>query len=83
MSRTSNKIMLGFIVRRCAREHGHTPSPAEFAEWANNQHDNGRRYSLFGRAISPHVAEIMLRQLGRLVTVRSPSAAVNGFTTER
>jgi hypothetical protein len=77
---TSGKIMLGFIVRRCARELGHSPSPAEFADWANNQSDNGRHYSLFGRAITPHAAEIMLRQLGRLVTVRSPSAVSNGFT---
>jgi hypothetical protein len=82
-SKVSDKIMLGFIVRRCARELGHSPSPMEFADWANHQDDNGRRYSLFGRAITPHAAEIMLRHLGRLVTVRSPSAVVQGFTIEK
>jgi hypothetical protein len=81
-SRISGKVMLGFIVRRCAKELGHSPSPEEFADWANSQQDNGRRYNLFGRPISDHAAEIMLRQLGRLVTVRSASV-VKGFTTER
>lgn len=72
-SKDGNKIMLGFIVRRCARELGHPPTPNEFAAWANNQEENGRRYSLFGREISPSAAEVMLRHLGRLVTVRSDS----------
>jgi hypothetical protein len=65
-----NKMMLGFIVRRCACEIGHPPTPEEFAEWANNQGDNGERYSLFGRPISPSAASIILRHPGRLVTAR-------------
>jgi hypothetical protein len=68
-----NKMMLGFIVRRCAREIGHPPTPEEFAEWANNQEDNGRRYSLFGREISVSAAKIILSQPGRMVTARLES----------
>jgi hypothetical protein len=65
------KVMLGFIVRKCAVELGRQPTPAEFAAWANNQEENGKRYNLFGKPITVSAAEIMLRQLGRLVTVRS------------
>jgi len=72
-NKDDNKIMLGFIVRRCARELGHSPTPDEFAVWANNQEENGRCYSLFGRKVSPSGAEVMLRHPGRLVTVRSDS----------
>ena len=68
-----NKMMLGFIVRRCAREIGHPPTPEEFAAWANSREENGRRYSLFGRAISPSTAKIILRHPGRLVTARLES----------
>lgn len=67
-----SKVMLGFIVRKCALDLGHQPTPEEFADWANNQEEYGRRYSLFGRPISSSAAEVMFRQLGRLVTVRSP-----------
>ncbi|MBI4527785.1 MAG: hypothetical protein HY695_28645 [Deltaproteobacteria bacterium] len=76
-ARNGTKVMLGFIVRRCAKELGHQPTPEEFADWANNQEENGTRYRLFGQEISPSSAAIMLRHLGRLVTVRSP-AIVNG-----
>jgi hypothetical protein len=69
----SDKLMLGFIVRRCAREIGHAPTPEEFAAWANSQEENGRRYSLFGKAISPADARVMLRHPARLVTVRPDS----------
>ena len=65
-----NRMMLGFIVRRCARDIGHPPTPEEFAEWANNQGENGERYSLFGRPLSPSAAGIILRHPGRLVTAR-------------
>ncbi len=78
-NRNGNRIMLGFIVRRCARELGHTPTPEEFATWANNQTQNG--YSLFGRAILPGEAEVMLRHLGRVVTVR-PDALIGSFKRE-
>ncbi len=72
-SDNGTKLMLGFIVRRCAREIGHPPTPEEFAAWANSREENGRRYSLFGRAISPSTAKIILRHPGRLVTARLES----------
>jgi hypothetical protein len=63
------KVMLGFIVRRCAAELGHTPSPDEFAAWANRQKQNGKSYCLFGKEISPLAAKVMFAQPGRMVTV--------------
>ena len=33
------KMMLGFIVRRCAADLGHAPTPDEFAKWANGDHN--------------------------------------------
>jgi len=63
------KMMLGFIVRRCAAELGHTPSPDEFAAWANRQKQNGKSYCLFGKEISSSVAKVMFSQPGRIVTV--------------
>jgi hypothetical protein len=74
----AQKMMLGFIVRRCAADIGHTPTPDEFAAWANEQIENGRRYCLFGKPISASVAKVMFRQPGRLVTVRPESFARNG-----
>lgn len=65
------KVMLGFVVRRCARELGHHPTPHEFALWANNRRADGERYHIFGQAISAEAAQVMLRRLDRLVTVRS------------
>lgn len=65
------KVMLGFVVRRCAREIGHHPTPDEFALWANNRRADGERYHIFGQAISAEAAQVMLRRLDRLVTVRS------------
>ena len=65
----SNKMMLGFIVRRCAADLGHKPSAEEFARWANAQRRNGKTYCLFGKEISPSVAKIMFSQPGRMVTV--------------
>ena len=65
----SNKMMLGFIVRRCAADLGHTPTPDEFARWANAQKQNGKTYCLFGKEISPSAAKLMFNQPGRLVTV--------------
>ena len=64
-----NKMMLGFIVRRCAADLGHTPTPDEFAEWANGPRRNGNSHCLFGKDISPAAAKIMFRQPGRMVTV--------------
>ena len=68
---TPLRIMLGFIVRRCAVALGHPPTPQELAEWANNQREGRRRYCLFGRAISVEEARVILRHPGRPVTVRS------------
>ncbi len=64
-----NKMMLGFIVRRCAAELGHAPTPAEFAEWANGHGNNGNSHCLFGKQISAAAAKLMFTQPGRLVTV--------------
>ena len=61
-----SKMMLGFIVRRCATDLGHNPSPDEFASWANG---NGERLCLFGREISSAAAKVMFSQPGRMVTV--------------
>jgi hypothetical protein len=69
------KIMLGFIVRRCAADIGHTPTPAEFATWANGQQQNGKRLCLFGKEISPSIAKVMFSQPGRLVTVSAEGLA--------
>ncbi|TMB03292.1 MAG: hypothetical protein E6J70_05650 [Deltaproteobacteria bacterium] len=69
--RTPLRIMLGFVVRRCAVALGHPPTPDELAEWANNQRDARGRYRIFGRAISAEEARVILRHPGRLVTVRS------------
>jgi len=64
-----NKMMLGFIVRRCAADLGHTPTPDEFAGWANGHGRNGDSHCLFGKEISPAAAKIMFSQPGRMVTV--------------
>ena len=62
--------MLGFVVRQCAVALGHPPTPAELVEWANNQRDSRGRYRIFGRAIGLDEAHVILRNPGRLVTVR-------------
>jgi hypothetical protein len=64
-----SKMMLGFIVRRCAADIGHTPTPDEFARWANGHHQRGKRLCLFGKEISASHAKVMFSQPGRLVTV--------------
>ena len=69
------KMMLGFIVRRCAADIGHPPSPAEFATWANGQAQNGKHLCLFGKEISPAIAKVMFGQPGRLVTVSAEGLA--------
>jgi len=64
------RIMLGFVVRRCAVALGHTPTATELAQWANNQRDARGRYRIFGRAITAEQARVILEHPGRLVTVR-------------
>jgi hypothetical protein len=76
------KMMLGFIVRRCAADLGHTPSPDEFAAWANRQKQNGKSYCLFGKEISPSVAKVMFSQPGRMVTV-SPEGLARVWKGDR
>src|SRR5262245_48523072 len=63
------KMMIAFVVRRCAVELGHRPSPAEFAAWAN-----GGAVNVFGRPISEDEARVVLRHQARLVTARSAAA---------
>lgn len=62
-----SKMMLGFIVRRCAAELGHHPTPDEFATWANGRKSN--QLCLFGKEISSSIAKVMFSQPGRMVTV--------------
>ncbi len=64
------RIMLGFVVRQCARAIGRRPMPEEFAEWANNQRGPRGCYRIFGRAITVDEARVILCHPGRLVTVR-------------
>ena len=74
-----SKMMLGFIVRRCAADLGHNPSPDEFATWANG---NGSRLCLFGKEISSAAAKVMFSQPGRLVTV-SPDGLARMWKSSR
>jgi hypothetical protein len=60
------KMMIGFVVRRCAVELGRMPTPTEFAAWAN-----GGETRLFGRAITIDEAALILRHQARLVTAKS------------
>ncbi len=69
-------MMLGFVVRQCAADLGHDPTPAELAQWANNQRDGRGGYRLFGRPISLSEASVILRHPQRLV-------AVSGVRLER
>ena len=65
----SQMMMLGFIVRRCAADLGHNPTPEEFAAWANGNGRKDHRLCLFGKEISSSAAKVMFSQPGRLVTV--------------
>jgi len=65
------KMMLGFVVRRCAAALGHEPTAEEFAAWANQQREGDRAFYLFGRAISVSEARVILGHRGRPVTARS------------
>jgi len=71
------KMMLGFVVRRCAVALGHPPTPDELAGWANGQRDARGEYKVFGRAITVEEARVIMRHPGRMVTVRGawPSEA--------
>lgn len=69
-SSDASKIMLGFVVRRCAVALGHPPTPEELVEWANHQGEGRRRYRIFGRPITVEEARVILRHPGRPVTAR-------------
>ena len=71
------RMMLGFVIRRCAVALGHPPTPVELAKWANNQRDPRGAYKIFGRAITTDDARVILKNPGRLVTVHAvwPGAA--------
>jgi hypothetical protein len=66
-----SKMMLGFVVRRCAVAVGHEPTAEEFAAWANNYPNGGRSVRLFGRPISVAEARLILRHPGRPVSART------------
>lgn len=68
------KIVLGMVVRECAVELGHDPSPREFARWANHQRDGRGDFCLFGKEISEAEATVILKHPGREVTVRPARA---------
>lgn len=64
------KMMIGFVVRRCAVELGRAPTAAEFAHWANT-YRNGKDARVFGRSISENEARLILEHQGRLVSAKS------------
>lgn len=71
------KMMLGFVVRRCAAEVGHHPTPEEFAAWANSYQNGPHTVHLFGRPISTNEAKVILKHPQRPVSARdaAPYAA--------
>lgn len=70
-----DKIVLGMVVRECAVELGHDPSPRELADWANHQRDSRGDFCLFGREITDIEASVILKHPAREVTVRPARAA--------
>jgi hypothetical protein len=71
-------MMLGFVVRQCAVELGHTPDAAEFVEWANNRSGFKGSYRVFGRSISLDEASAILRNPDRMVAVHPDWEARRG-----
>ena len=76
------KMMLGFVVRRCAVALGRTPTPAEFAEWANSHRNGSDRTRLFGRPITEREAALILRHPERAVSARSAAPHEQVVDTE-
>lgn len=64
------KMMLGFVVRRCAVELGRAPTAMELAAWAN---DDSSRPRPFGRSISEREAQAILNHQARLVSAHGAS----------
>src|SRR5437879_5568577 len=81
--KTLPKMMLGFVVRRCAVTLGHEPSPEDVAAWANTHNDGGRTFSLFGRPISVGEARAILRHPARLVSARGAQPHESVVTDEQ
>jgi hypothetical protein len=69
------RVVLGLVVKECARSLGHEPSPRELARWANHQQDERGEFRLFGREIEESEAAVILRNPSREVTVRPSNAA--------
>ena len=65
------RMMIGFVVRRCAVDLGRPPTAAEFAQWANHRGTNGTDSALFGRPITEAEARVILSHQARLVTAKS------------
>ena len=74
------KMMIGFVVRRCAVDLGHAPSPAEFAAWANASEQ--RDAHVFGRPITVAEAGLILRHQARLVSAASAASDEQWVETE-
>lgn len=73
------KMMLAFVVRRCAVQLGREPTPEEFAHWANNYAEDGRTYHLFGKPITAGEASVILRHPARMVTTRGATGSEQAF----
>jgi hypothetical protein len=70
------KMMIGFVVRRCAVELGRTPTASEFAQWANKHRgEEGEHGRIFGRSITEGEARLILAHQARLVSAKSASAS--------
>ena len=57
VKRVLRKMMLGFIVRRCAADIGHTPTPISSPPRANGASRNGIGHCLFGKPISASISK--------------------------
>jgi hypothetical protein len=66
------KMMLGFVVRRCAVDLGRAPTAAELAAWANGDDNRPRP---FGRSITEGEAQAILNHQSRLVSAQSASTS--------
>lgn len=64
------RVLLGYLTRECADTLGRQPTARELADWANHQRDERGEFCLFGRAISPEEARVILAHPSREVTVR-------------
>ena len=61
---SASKMMLGSIVRRCAADIGHAPTPDEFAAWANGENQKGKGYCLFSGHFTHYREDKLLHPAG-------------------